>query len=109
MEKLILHTFSEWLLRHNSYIFGAAIFRAAAFFSFFRRATFSQQLFFQNSFIFQSKNSTAQPLLKNKKFFVSVTFQNNYFFPVYFKAGFSAQYQLFQKSYILEKANFSGK
>ena len=50
LEKVILHTFSEWLLRYNCYIFGAA-----AFFSFFRTVTFSQQLFFQNSFFFRVK------------------------------------------------------
>ena len=55
LEKLLLYTFSEWLLRHNSYIFGVAIFSEQLLFSsFFRRVTFSQQLFFQNSFLFRA-------------------------------------------------------
>ena len=89
-------------------------FRAAAFFSFFRTATFSQQLFFQNSFFFRAnihflriRTSLSQLLFGTAVFspFSLKISKKNYFF----KAGTSAQYQLFQKSYILEKATFSGE
>ena len=56
LEKLLLHTFSKWLLRHNSFIFGAAIFsEQLLFYSFFRTVSFSQRLFFQNSFFSERK------------------------------------------------------
>ena len=56
LEQLFLPTFSEWLLRHNSYFFREAISSEQRFFfSFFRTVTFLQQLFFQNSIFFRTK------------------------------------------------------
>ena len=101
-------------------------------------ATFSEQIFFQNSFfllfqnsdffaavifseysLFQSENSTEQPLLENKKFFMAVTFRDSCFSLFKIKISkkellfhgryFATRYQLFQKSYILEKTSFSEK
>ena len=81
LEKLLLHTtFSEWLLRHKSYIFGAAIFWT--FFSFFQNSHFFAAVIFLEKLLFQSENSTEQPLLENKKSLMPVTFRNSCFFPV---------------------------
>ena len=49
LEKQLLHTFSEWTLRHNSYIFGAAIFSEQLFFS-----PFSEQSLFHSSYFFRT-------------------------------------------------------
>ena len=89
-------------------------FRAAAFFSYFRTVTFSQQLFFQNSFFLRANihflriRTSLWQLLFGKAVFSPFSLKiskKSYFF----KSGTSAQYQLFQKSYILEKATFSGE
>ena len=84
-------------------------FRAAAFFSSFRIVTFSQQFFFQNRFFFRAKMllgsySSEQLFFPEELFRIKVS-KNE----LLFKGGTSVQYQLFQKSYILEKANFSVK
>ena len=93
-------------------------FRAAAFFSFFRTATFLQHLFFHNSFFFRTKILQSSHLLRMR----SSLWQLHFWAPVspclgkkylkksyFFKAGTSTHYQLFQKRYILEKANVSEK
>ena len=93
-------------------------FRAAVFFLLFQNSHFFRAVIFLEQLLFQSENSTEQPLLENKKFFKAVTSRNSYFSlfrlkiskkSYFFKAGTHAQYQLFQKSYILEKPNFSEK
>ena len=48
LERLLFHTFSEWLLRHSSYIFGADIFSEQLLFS-----PFSEQPLFQRSYFFR--------------------------------------------------------
>ena len=59
LEKLLLHTFSELVLRHNSYFFGVAIsseqlvFFWEALFS--EHSLFSKQLFFQNNYFSRVK------------------------------------------------------
>ena len=53
--KLLLPIFSELLPRHKLLFRDSYFFRAAAFFSFFRKVTFSQGLFFHNSFFFWAK------------------------------------------------------
>ena len=65
LEKLLLHTFSEWLLRRNSYIFGAAIFSEQLLISpfleqslfrssyFFRIASFSQRKFYRTATLWE--------------------------------------------------------
>ena len=55
LERLLFHTFSEWLLRHSSHIFGADIFSEQLLFSPFSEQSLSQQLFFQNSFFSEQK------------------------------------------------------
>ena len=76
-------TSTQQLLLRSSYFFRTTAFLRS---SFFRTVTFSQQLFFQNSY-FQSKTSTEQLLLEssmkngnilheNRKFFKRVTFWN---------------------------------
>ena len=106
-------TSTQQLLFRSSYFF-----RAAAFFSFFRTVTFSQQLFFQNSFFFRATVLQSSHFLRIRSPLWQLLFGTAVFslFKIkiskkscFFKAGTSAQYQLFQKSYILEKANFSEK
>ena len=93
LERLLFHTFSEWLLRHSSHIFEADIFSEQLLFSplseqlLFAAVTFSEELLFQNV------NSREQPLLEKEKFFMAIIirnscfslfriklFKNNYFF-----------------------------
>ena len=108
LEKQLLHTFSEWPLRHNSYIFGAAIFSEQLFFSpFSEHSLFHSSYFFQNSFFFRAKKTTEQPLLENKKFFMAVTFRNSYFFPVQDKD--IQKRATFSKQVLLHSINFFKK
>ena len=110
-ERLLFHTFSELLLRHNSFFFrGSYFFRAVAFFSFFRTVTFSQELFFQKSFFFGVKLLQSRHFLKIGSSLRQLLFGTTFFFreelfrikiskkELLFKAGTSAQYQLFRKS-----------
>ena len=77
--KLLLHTFSEYLLRHNSYFFGTAIFLEQLHFSpFSEQSLFCRSYFFRIAF-FRSETSTEQTLFQNKKFFTEITFRNSYF------------------------------
>ena len=56
-EKLLLHTFSEYLIRHSNYFFGTAISsEQLPFFLFFRTVTFSQELFFSEQLLFSERN-----------------------------------------------------
>ena len=97
---------------------GSYFFRTAAVFSFFRTVTFSQELIFQNSFFFGARilqsshflrtGSSLRQLLFGTAIFSEELFRTkilkkSYFFIV----GTSAQHQPFQKSYILEKTDFS--
>ena len=103
----------QHLLFRSSYFF-----RAAAFFSFSRAVTFSQELFFQNSFFFGAKLLQSNHFLRigsslrQLLFGIAIFFRRNCLGEIYlkksylFKAGTSAQHQPFQKSYILEKADF---
>ena len=76
---------------------------------FFRVTTFRTVTFLHEIF-FQSENSIEQPLLENRRFFI---FLEELFRikiskkELFFKAGTSAQHQPFQKSYTLEKTDFS--
>ena len=88
LEKLLLHTFSEWLLRHNSYIFGAAIFpeqlllspfseQSSAIFRityFFWRAAFLERLLFQKTIPLIAATFSEELL------FYNTLFQKNYYF-----------------------------
>ena len=68
-------TSTQQLLFRDSYFFRTAV--VSLLFQnshFFAGITFSEQL------LFQSKNSTEQPFLENKKFFTAVTFRNGFFF-----------------------------
>ena len=121
-EKLLLHISLKKLLLHNSYSFGAAI--SSGQLLFLRSSVFERviSVIFSEYLILLSETSTEQPLLENRKFFRAVTFRNSYFYSGGIAqnkdiqrranlqvAGASAQHQLFQKSYIFEKANFSEK
>ena len=61
LEKLLLYTFSEWLLRRNSYIFRAAIFSEQMLFS-----PFWDQSLFQSTFsvISRAKILQSSPFLR---------------------------------------------
>ena len=86
---------------------GSCFFRTAAFFPFFGTVTFSQELFFQNSFFFGAKplqnrhflriTSSLPQLLFGTAILsggtVRIKISKKSFF---FKAGTSVQYQLFQ-------------
>ena len=114
--------FSEQLLLHN--------FKTTVPFSellFVQSSCFFEELRFQNNHVlaavifseyklFRSETSTKQPLFENRKFSVgqlllgTATFLAEELFRVkssFFKAGASAQHQLFQESYVFRKANFS--
>ena len=85
--------FDTTAISQRSYFFRAAAFLRS---SFFRTVNFSQ-LLFQNSFFFQDKTSTEQPLLENRKLFRAVTFRNNHFLAE----------ELFRKKDIYRRATFS--
>ena len=102
-------TSTQQLLFRSSYFFRAAAFFEALLFQnchfsrtnyFFRIATFSEQNFYRAVTFWE------------RRFFKAVTFRNSYLFggevqkSYFFQADTSAQYQLFQESYILEKSNF---
>ena len=89
---------------------GSYFFRAAAVFSYFRTVTFSQELFFQNSFFFGAK------ILYSSHFLRTAIFSEELFRKKsdFFKAGTSAQHQPFQKRYSSKKSisalpTFSGE
>ena len=106
------------LLWRSTYFFRAAAFLRS---SIFRTVTLSQHLFFQNNFFFREKllwsshifrigSSLGQLLFGTGIFLVKELFRIRYLQKSYFfEAGTSAQHQLFQKSYILEKVTFLGK
>ena len=87
----------------------------------FRKIYFLASIFFSEYLIFQSENSTKQAILENRKFFKAVTFRNSHILAEelirkrylqkssFAEVGTTAQNQLFQKSYIFEKSNFSEK
>ena len=87
-------------------------------FSLFQNGHFLAGVIFSEQPLFRSDNSTEQRLLENRKFFMAVTFRKLFFSEemfrikiskkgLLFKADTSAQHQTFQKSYILEKPDFS--
>ena len=101
------HTFSECVLCHNSYIFGAAIFSEQLLFS-----PFSEQSLFRNSYfsvqlLFQNENFTEQPRLQNEKFFMAATFRNNCF--CLFRIKISEKELLFQGRHLVHRNGFFGK
>ena len=79
LERLLFHTFSEWLLRHSSYIFGADIFSEQLLFSPFSEQPLFAAVIFSEELLFQNANSTEQPLLEKEKFFMAVIFRNSCF------------------------------
>ena len=79
LERLLFHTFSEWLLRHSSYIFGADIFSEQLLFSPFSEQSLFAAVFFSEWLLFQNETFTEQALLENEKFFTAVTFRNSCF------------------------------
>ena len=114
LETLLLYTFSEWLLRHSSYIFGAAMFSEQLLFSpFFTTVTYSQQLFFQNSFFFRVTILQSSHFLRIRSPLWQLLFGTTVF--SLFRIKISKKELLFQSRYstqyqkILEKANFSEK
>ena len=46
----------------------------------FQKFIFFEAVIFTKQLLFQSETSTEQPLFENRKFFMLVTFQNNYHF-----------------------------
>ena len=102
LEKLLLHNFLEWQLRHNSYVFGAAV-----FFSFLRTVTFSQQLFFQNGFFFMAKILQSSHFLRIKSSSWHLLFRTAIFF--LFRIKISKKELLFQSRYFCTVSTFSEK
>ena len=112
-------TSTQQLLSRSSYFFRTAAFLRS---SSSRTVTFSQ-LLFQNSFFFQSKTSTEQRLLANRKLFRAVNLRNSYLFgagiaqkkEIYRSATFSKQVLLhsiiifrkatYWKKLIIQKSN----
>ena len=109
-------TSMQQLLSRSSYFFRTAAFLRS---SFFRTVTFSQ-LLFQNSFFFRAKLLQNSHFLRIGRYLGHLLFETAIFGgrivykkrylqkSYFFKAGISA-HQLFQESYILEKANNSDK
>ena len=88
---------------------------SASFFSFFRTVTFSQQLFFQNSFFFRAKllqsshffsigSSLWQLLFGTAIFFL---FFYLFFFEEMFRLNISEKELLFQRAYFCTASTFS--
>ena len=86
----------------------------------FRKSRFLASVIFSECLIFWSETYTEQSLVENRKFFRAVTFRNSHFFggeiaqnkDIYRRAPLSKKlllHQLFQKSSIFEKADFSEK
>ena len=117
LEGTIKATLTQQLLSQSSYFFRTAAYLRSAF---FKIITFPQ-LLFQNNFFFrvnllQSSHFLRTEVLQGSYFSKELYFwrrnclkktylQKSYFF----KAGISAQHQLFQESYVLAKANNSEK
>ena len=94
--------FFEWQLRHNSYVFGAAV-----FFSFLRTVTFSQQLFFQNGFFFMAKILQNSHFLRIKSSSWHLLFRTAIF--SLFRIKISKKELLFQSRYFCTVSTFSEK
>ena len=106
-------TSTQQLLLRSSYFL-----RTAAFFSFCRAVTFSQEFFFQNSFFFGATLLQCRHFLKIGSSLRQLLFGAAIFFrrnclglrylkkSYFFKAGTSVQHQPFQKSYIWKKLIF---
>ena len=86
--------------------------------TFFRTVTSLQQLFFQNSYFFRAKLLLYRHFFRAGSFLGQLLFRTAAFlaeelFRIYLQKSYqtatSAEQQLFQKSYILEKINFSQK
>ena len=99
-------TLAQQLLFRSSYFFRAAAYLKEIF---LRNVTSLQQLLFQNRYFFREKLLPSSHFLRigswRKNYLEWRNLQRSY----YFEAGTSAQHQLFQKNYILERANFSEK
>ena len=113
MEKLLLHTSLEKLLRHNSYSFGAA--------AFFEKLRFQKSHFLAVAIFRGAKPLPSSHLIRigsssGQLLFGTATFCGEELLRIkilqkssFVEAVTSAQHQLYQKSYIFEKANFSEK
>ena len=107
LERLLFHTFLEWLPRHSSYNFGADIFSEQLLFSPFSEQPLFAAVIFSEELLFQNENSTEQPLLENEKFFMAVTFRNSCF--SLFRIKISKKELLFQGRYFCIVPTFSEK
>ena len=102
------------LLQSNYFDTQHLLFRSSYFFrvsAFFEELLFEKSHFFAPVLFFRIETSTGQQLLEKRKFFRAVTFRNSYLFGGRISynndIGTSAQHQRFQKSYILQKNQFS--
>ena len=88
----------------DSYFWSTSFFRAAAFFGevLFQNSQFFSA-FFLEQLLFQSKTSTEQPHLENRKFFSAVTFRNSY------KRKISTVELLFRSRFFCTASTFSKK
>ena len=66
-EKLRLHTFSVYLIRHKSYFFGTAISSEQLLFSLFQNSHVFAGVIFSEQLFFRSETSTEQAFFENKK------------------------------------------
>ena len=112
LEKLLLHTFSESLLRHNSYFFGAAISSGQLLFLrsfFFRKATYLQQLFFfQNNYFFRVKLLSSSHFLRMGNSLGSLLFGTATFLAKdLFTIKISIEELLFRSGYFCTESIFS--
>ena len=108
LKTLLLYTFSEWLLRHSSYIFGAAMFSEQLLFSpFFTTVTYSQQLFFQNSFFFRVTILQSSHFLRIRSPLWQLLFGTTVF--SLFRIKISKKELLFQSRYFCTVSTFSEK
>ena len=82
-------------------------FQSSCFFLLFQNSHFFTAGIFSEQLLFQNENSTEQPLLENKKFFMAVTFRNSYF--SLFRIKISKKELLFQGRYFCTVSTFSEK
>ena len=105
LERLLFHNYSEWLLRHSSYIFGVDIFSEQLLFS-----PFSEQPLFQRSYFFRIASFSERKFYRaaiSWEWVMAVTFSNSCFF--LFRVNISKKELLFQGRYFYTISTFSEK
>ena len=107
LEKLLRHFFSEWLLRHNSYILEHQFFLEQLLFSPFSKQSLFCSSFFKNSFFFRAKILQISHFLRIRSSLRQLHFGKAAL--SLFRIKISKKELLFQSRYFCTAPTFSGK